>query len=140
MTHVIGRGSGLAFDDRHDAISSQPAEPHKSDSPAAVLEGDPDALAYRPGQGSVQFNLSLNAIAAAQLVAKHYGLSVAALYRLALEKFCEADPLIGDSICEAIRQGNSRIRRLNWTQTRKGPGFPRRHQEANSPSTVSGEG
>lgn len=120
MAHVIERGSGLALGDRHDAVTSQPAEPLSSATPALVLEGDPAALAYRPGQGAVHFFIPLNVLSAAQAVAQHYNISVAGLYRLALERFCEADPQIGDSITDAIRTGNSRIRPLSWAQTRRG--------------------
>jgi hypothetical protein len=51
-----------------------------------VLEDEPAALACRPGRGAVQFNVLLNVLAAAQAVAQHDGISVAGLYRLALER------------------------------------------------------
>ena len=139
MAHVIERGSGLAFDDRHVAVTSQPAEPLPSTPPAAVLGGDPAALAYRPGRGAVQFNVPLNVLAAAQAVAEYYGISVAGLYRLAMERLCDADPQIGDAIAETIRTGNDRIRPLSWAQTRRGRCLPRRAQEIIAASAVSGE-
>ena len=121
MAHVIERGSGLAFGDRNDAVTSQPAEPLSPTPPVTtVLEGDPAALAYRPGQGAVHFFVPLNVLAAAQAVAQHYKISVAGLYRLALEQFCEANPQIGELITETVRAGNSRIRPLSWAQTRRG--------------------
>lgn len=131
MAHVIERGSGLAFSDRHDAVTSQPAEPLSSTPPATtVLEGDPVALAYRPGQGAVHFFVPLNALAAAQAVAQHYKISVAGLFRLALEQFCETDPQIGELIADTVRAGNSRIRPLSWAQTRRGRFTQRPPQEA----------
>lgn len=95
-----------------------------------MLECEPAALAYRPGRGAVQFNVPLNVLAAAQAVAQHYGISVAGLYRLALERLCDADPQIGGAITETIRSGNNRIRPLSWAQTRKGRCALRQSQEA----------
>ncbi len=106
-----------------------------------MLEGEPAALAYRPGRGAVQFNVPLNVLAAAQAVAQHYGVSVAGLYRLALERLCDADPQIGDAITETIRTGNNRIRPLSWAQTRKGRCALRPSQEAAATvPTTAGEG
>ena len=142
MAHVIERGSGLAFGDRNDAVTSQPAEPLSPTPPVTtVLEGDPAALAYRPGQGAVHFFVPLNVLAAAQAVAQHYKISVAGLYRLALEQFCEADPQVGELVAETVRAGNNRIRPLSWAQTRRGRCTQRPPQEPTAAIPITaGEG
>ncbi|CAK6692715.1 hypothetical protein ICNINCKA_01268 [Synechococcus sp. CBW1107] len=61
----------------------------------------------------MHFCLPLYAYSASQAIADHYQISVAALYRLALEQFCENNPAIGDDITLAIKAGNARIRNLS---------------------------
>ena len=116
MVYTIEGGSGSAVDGLGNEAAQLTAVPQSTDPPASPLDVDPIALVHRPGRGAVHFALPLNSLVAAQAVAGHYGVSVSALFRLALERFVGQDPEIPALITETIRAGNSRIRPRTWAQ------------------------
>ncbi len=116
MVCAIERGSGSAVGGLSDEAAQLSTAPRPTNPPASPLEVDPIALVHRPGRGAVHFALPLNSLVAVQAVAGHHGVSVSALFRLALERFVEQDQEIPALITETIRAGNSRIRPRTWTR------------------------
>lgn len=114
MVCAIERGGGSAVGGLGDEAAQLTTAPQPTNTPASPLEVDPIALVHRPGRGAVHFALPLNCLVAAQAVAGHHGVSVSALFRLALERFVDQDPEIPALIAETIRAGNSRIRPSTW--------------------------
>ena len=116
MVCSIERVSGLAVGGLGDEAAQLSTAPRSTNPPVSQLEVDPIALVHRPGRGAVHFALPLNSLVAVQAVAGHHGVSVSALFRLALERFVEQDQEIPALITETIRAGNSRIRPRTWTR------------------------
>jgi hypothetical protein len=116
MVCAIERGSASAVGGLGDEAAQLSAAPQTTNPPASPLEVDPIALVHRRGRGAVHFAMPLNCLVAVQAVADHHGISVSALFRLALERFLEQDAEIPALITETIRAGNSRIRPRGWAQ------------------------